>query len=116
MHHHAFINPPRVDDVSGQSVSSLVSTNPPPPQSAYGRPPQGPPNGPRDFPPRGGFPSGKDLHHFEQDYQDAGGGMPLESEDYLSSLGRAPADDDRSYIFGQQVPPLSLSLFVYLSL
>lgn len=55
---------------------------------------------PRDFPTRGGsFQSGKDLHHFDQDYHD---GIPLESDDYLGSLARG-AEDDRSYMFGQQV-------------
>lgn len=57
-------------------------------------------NAPREFAGRG-FPSGKDLHHFDQDYQSDV--IPLEGEDYLGSLGRSGPDDDRSYIFGQQV-------------
>lgn len=72
----------------------------------YGRIPPVPTqssNAPRDYPSgRGGFPSGKDLHHFDQDYPSDG--MPLEGDDYLGSLGRATSDDDnRNYMFGQQV-------------
>jgi len=83
-HHHAYPNPPRVEDAYARVQIPVMQLHQPTP---------------RDFPTRGGsFQSGKDLHHFDQDYHD---GIPLESDDYLGSLARG-AEDDRSYMFGQQ--------------